>query len=57
MVTIVVAARIVIGVIVFFCALSYLIPRFVDRRDAARMNKKRKKQAQAEMKKGGSNVN
>ena len=41
--------NIVIGVIVFFCALSYLIPRFVDRRDAARLNKKRKKQ----MKKGG----
>jgi simple sugar transport system permease protein len=41
--------NIVIGVIVFFCALSYLIPRFVERRDAARLNRKRKKQ----MRKGG----
>ena len=35
--------NIVIGVIVFFCALSYLIPRFVDRLDAAKMSKKKKK--------------
>jgi simple sugar transport system permease protein len=49
--------NIVIGVIVFFCALSYLIPRFVERRDAARLSKKRRKQMQKEMKKGGSNVN
>ena len=49
--------NIVIGVIVFFCALSYLIPRFVERRDAARLNKKRKKQAQKAMKKGGAHVN
>ena len=48
--------NIVIGVIVFFCALSYLIPRFVDRRDAARLNKKRRKEAKKAMKKGGSNV-
>ena len=46
--------NIVIGVIVFFCALSYLIPRFVERRDGIRLSKKRKKEA---MKKGGSNVN
>ena len=49
--------NIVIGVIVFFCALSYLIPRFVERRDAARLNKKRKKQAEKAMKKGGAHVN
>lgn len=34
--------NIVIGVIVFFCALSYLIPRFVDRLDAAKMSRKKK---------------
>lgn len=48
--------NIVIGVIVFFCALSYLIPRFVDSRDAARMNRKRKKEAKKKGK-GGSDVN
>ena len=35
--------NIVIGVIVFFCALSYLIPRFVDRLDAARENRRKLK--------------
>ena len=58
--------NIVIGVIVFFCALSYLIPRFVDRLDAAKISRKRAKQmakekAKAEKeaakaKKGGSDV-
>lgn len=43
--------NIVIGVIVFFCALSYLIPRFVERRDAARISKKRRKAA---LKNGGT---
>ena len=62
--------NIVIGVIVFFCALSYLIPRFVDQLDAARESRRRarqkaKEKARAEKeaakagrgKKGGSNVN
>ena len=62
--------NIVIGVIVFFCALSYLIPRFVDTMDAARESRRRarqkaKEKARAEKeaakaargKKGGSNVN
>ena len=62
--------NIVIGVIVFFCALSYLIPRFVDHLDAARESRRRarqkaKEKARAEKeaakaargKKGGSNVN
>lgn len=34
--------NIVIGVIVFFCALSYLIPRFVEKLDAAKMSRERK---------------
>ena len=33
--------NIVIGVIVFFCALSYLIPRFVDRMEAKKMSRKK----------------
>ena len=37
--------NIVIGVIVFFVALSYLIPRFVDRLDASRLNRKRAREA------------
>ena len=60
--------NIVIGVIVFFCALSYLIPRFVERRDAARESRRiirlrAKEKAKAEKeaaadkgKKGGANV-
>ena len=61
--------NIVIGVIVFFCALSYLIPRFVDRLDAAKISKRRARQLAKEKakaqkaaaagkdgKKGGSDV-
>ncbi len=61
--------NIVIGVIVFFCALSYLIPRFIDRLDAARESRRRarriakEKKAKAKQeakagkgKKGGSDV-
>ena len=44
--------NIVIGVIVFFCALSYLIPRFVDRLDANRESKRRANAA----KEGGPNA-
>ncbi len=44
--------NIVIGVIVFFCALSYLIPRFVDRLDANRESKRRAEAA----KEGGQNA-
>ena len=59
----------IIGVIVFFCALSYLIPRFIDRLDAARESRRRarriakEKKAKAKQeakagkgKKGGSDV-
>ncbi|MBR2730338.1 MAG: ABC transporter permease [Lachnospiraceae bacterium] len=38
--------NIVIGVIVFFCALSYLIPRFAERMEAARISKQRRKKMQ-----------
>ena len=44
--------NIVIGVIVFSCALSYLIPRFVDRLDANRESKRRANAA----KEGGPNA-
>ena len=44
--------NIVIGVIVFLCALSYLIPRFVDRLDANRESKRRADAA----KEGGQNA-
>ena len=44
--------NIVIGVIVVFCALSYLIPRFVDRLDANRESKRRANAA----KEGGPNA-
>ena len=32
-----------IGIIVFFCALSYLIPQFVERLDSSRRSKKERK--------------
>ena len=38
--------NIVIGVIVFFCALSYLIPRFAERMEAARISKQKRKKMQ-----------
>ncbi|MEE1041642.1 MAG: ABC transporter permease [Lachnospiraceae bacterium] len=35
--------NIIIGIIVFFCALSYLIPQFVERLDSSRRSKKERK--------------
>lgn len=35
--------NIIIGIIVFFCALSYLIPRFVEMLDSSRRSKKERK--------------
>ena len=37
--------NIIIGIIVFFCALSYLIPQFVERLDSSRRSKKERKKA------------